>query len=428
MSEAAPRPYRATLILAVVTEAAFALNLTRPHKLVFDETHYVPAARTLLALAGPVNTEHPLIGKIFIAAGIALFGDNAFGWRFFSTLAGTAIVLGLYAILWMLFGRVRTAALGAIFALLNFTLYIQARIAMLDVFMMAFLTGAIAAMLWAAKAPDGKAWRRWLLGAALLGVACGGKWAAAPYLGFAGLAFLVVRIRDARIEGYPVIYALRGRGARHWPGIATIPGLAALGTVTILVYFLTFLPAFFYHDEQLTLGTLLPFQAGMYAEQTQILPHHPYQSDWWSWPFMIRPIWYLYERADGAIRGVLMIGNPAILWGGLIAVLACLWGAWRDRSLKLLGIASLWAGSYAMFAIIPKHPSFFYYYFPSSVFLSLALAAALDRFGKGRLRNLDESFTIVAAGLFIYFYPILSAAALSGPQAFRHWMWFSTWP
>jgi dolichyl-phosphate-mannose-protein mannosyltransferase len=33
----------------------------------------------------------------------------------------------------------------------------------------------------------------------------------------------------------------------------------------------------------------------MYALQTQVLKQHTYQSDWWSWPLMIRPIWYFYE-------------------------------------------------------------------------------------------------------------------------------------
>ncbi|MEI9928571.1 MAG: hypothetical protein WDN44_13830 [Sphingomonas sp.] len=40
-----------------------------------------PAAQTLLSLGGPRNTEHPLVGKELIALGIALFGDNPFGWR-----------------------------------------------------------------------------------------------------------------------------------------------------------------------------------------------------------------------------------------------------------------------------------------------------------------------------------------------------------
>jgi len=37
-------------------------------------------------------------------------------------------------------------------------------------------------------------------------------------------------------------------------------------------------------------------------------------------------------------------------------------------------------------------------------------------------------FLVLAATLFIHFYPILSAAALSGPGAFGRWMWLRSWP
>ena len=135
MSDATPRPYRAAAMLAVLAQLLFCYRLTIPTKLMFDEVHYVPAARKLLALAGPSNIEHPLLAKEIIAGGIALLGDNSLGWRFFSTLAGTATVLGVFAIVWLMLGRVRPAVCAGLFTLFNFTVYIQARIAMLDGFM-----------------------------------------------------------------------------------------------------------------------------------------------------------------------------------------------------------------------------------------------------------------------------------------------------
>ena len=44
-----------------------------------------------------------------------------------------------------------------------------------------------------------------------------------------------------------------------------------------------------------------------------------------------------------------------------------------------------------------------------------------------RLRYWDEGFLALAAVMFIHFHPILSAAALRGPAAFRHWTWFDSW-
>ena len=166
MSAARPHPYRAAAILAVLAQFLFCYRLTIPSKLMFDETHYVPAARRLIALAGPSNIEHPLLAKEIIAAGILLFGDNSLGWRFFSTLAGTATVLGVFAIVWLMLGRVRPAVFGALFALFNFTVFVQARIGMLDGFMAAFTLLGIASLLWAMRARwrTRSAWWRWILG------------------------------------------------------------------------------------------------------------------------------------------------------------------------------------------------------------------------------------------------------------------------
>jgi len=423
-----PRPLLVALLIGLVAECLFLWGISIPHKLVFDEVHYVPAARVLLDLAHPTNTEHPLLAKEIIAAGIALFGDNSFGWRFFSTLAASAVVMSVFAILWLLFGRVRTAAMGAALTLLNFTVYIQARIAMLDGYFAAFTLGGIAAMLWSMRAPPGKAWPRWMLSGVLFGLAVGAKWAAVPYVAWAGLAFAAVRLIDARAAGRPVAAALSGQNQPRWPGLPALPALAIFGLVAIIIYFLTFLPAFFYHDQPMTLGGLLPFQELMYQQQTEVLPHHTYQSSWWTWPLLIRPIWYFYEQADGAVRGILMIGNPVIMWGGLIAVIACLWSWLRDRDGRMGFAALLWIASYAVWAITPKSIGFFYYYYLPSIFLCIALAAAFDRYARGRLEHWDEAFVVLAFGVMVYFFPIISAAPLSNDQAFLHWMWFPSWP
>jgi dolichyl-phosphate-mannose-protein mannosyltransferase len=404
------RPLPAALALGLLAQALFSWRLTTPHTLVFDEVHYVPAARMLLGLVGPVNIEHPLLGKALIALGMMIFGDGPLGWRALSTIAASAVVMGVFAILWLLFGRLRTASVGAVLTILNFTVFVQARTAMLDGFMAAFVVTGLAALLWAMRAHGAGVWGRWLLGAVLLGLAVGTKWTALPYLGFAGAAYGVARWHRPGL----------------WPGMPPMLALALLGGVAALAYLATFAPAFFYASEPLTLARLLPFQLDMYARQTQVLPPHVYQSAWWTWPFDWRPIWYFYEHADGAQRGVLMLGNPAIMWGGVLALVACL-AAWvRGGDTRAGAVAMLWIGSVAMWAAIPKSLGFFYYYYLSSIWLSLAIAAAFDHW-RVRLRYWDEAFVALAGVLLIHFYPILSAGALSGPAAFHGWMWLKSW-
>ena len=407
------RPLPAALLIGTLAQCLFAFRVTVPHKLVFDEVHYVPAARTLASLAAPTNIEHPLLGKILIALGIKLFGDDALGWRALSTAAGTAVVLGVFAILWLGTRRLRPAVLGSLLTIVNFTVFIQARIAMLDGFMAAFVVVGIACLLWSMRTgsqASGALWRRWIAGALCLGLATACKWIAAPYVAAAAVAFLLLR---------------RNRPDR-WPGMNPGIAIATLGVASIAAYFVTFAPAFFYQVEPLTLAQLIPFQFHMYTQQVQVLPPHTYQSRWWTWPFDIRPIWYLYEPADGAQRGILMIGNPAVIWGGLMAVVGCLIGWVGSRRTALGASATLWLFSITIWAVIPKSLGFFYYYYLSSIWLPIAIAVAFDA-ARARLRYWDEAFLTLSAALFVLFYPIIAATALPDPQAFNRWMWFDSW-
>lgn len=401
------RPILVAILIGLAAELLFLIRLSVPHIPVFDEVHYVPAARALIELSGPANIEHPLLGKTLIALGMAVFGDNAFGWRVMSTLAASAVVVGVFAILQLGYGRVRTSVFGAALVVLNFTVYVQARIAMLDGFMAAFVIAGIALFLWTMRRGG---WTRWLATATAFGLAAACKWTALPYFGMAGAAFVWIKWRDRS----------------SFAGIDLIGGATAFGAVAILAYFITFAPAFFYEREPMTLAQLLPFQAEMYARQTQILPHHTYQSPWWSWPINMRPVWYLYEPADGAQRGILMIGNPIIMWGGLAAVAACLWDWIKSGDGRPLAAAILWLGSVTIWAAIPKSLGFYYYYYLSSIFICIAIAAAFDQWRR-RINGWDTGFAMVALGMFVYFFPILSAEALPGPDAFHHWTWFTSW-
>ena len=85
------------LIIAVTLALHFAI-INRPPTIVWDETYYVEDARNIINGAGDLRPEHPPLAKLFIVAGIHLFGDNSFGWRFFSIIFGTAGIAVFYLI------------------------------------------------------------------------------------------------------------------------------------------------------------------------------------------------------------------------------------------------------------------------------------------------------------------------------------------
>ena len=56
----------------------------------FDEGgSYVPAGRAITAGLPDPNFEHPPLGKLAIASGMAVLGDNPWGWRIVAAITGT---------------------------------------------------------------------------------------------------------------------------------------------------------------------------------------------------------------------------------------------------------------------------------------------------------------------------------------------------
>jgi dolichyl-phosphate-mannose--protein O-mannosyl transferase len=420
-------PLQWLVLLLIACEALFLANLQHPRQMFFDETHYVPAARDLINGVRYGNMEHPLAAKTLIGLSMMLFGDTPFGWRLMGTLFGCATVAAIFLIAQSLLRDVRVSLTAGLLTLLNQMLFVHARIAMLDVYMGAFLLLALWCLIDGYGREAGVRPRLVCCGI-LLGLAIGSKWLALPYLAAAGLAFVLLKLRAAVAARVGAAGFLFSRSLPAWRGISTLEGALWIGGLAMLIYLATFAPAFFVETDALTLERVLPHQLHMYGLQTQALAPHTYQSQWWQWPQIGRPIWYLYERVDGVPRGVLLVGNPAIMWGGLVAVVACLAAGVRTRDPRLLLIAGLWAFAFGVWILIPKKIGFYYYYHMAALFLPLALAAAFQHHCRvGWLRRLPSAFMLLSAALFAYFYPILAALPLAGDDAFLTWTWFESW-
>ncbi|MDT2263872.1 hypothetical protein P7H12_10120 [Paenibacillus larvae] len=63
----------------------------------FDEIYHARTAYEHLHQIEPYESTHPPLGKIFISAGIWLFGMNPLGWRIVGTLFGVGMIPLMYA-------------------------------------------------------------------------------------------------------------------------------------------------------------------------------------------------------------------------------------------------------------------------------------------------------------------------------------------
>ncbi|MEM0456529.1 MAG: phospholipid carrier-dependent glycosyltransferase [Nitrososphaerota archaeon] len=98
---------------------------------VFDEAHYVPAARKML-IGQAANNEHPPLSKALIMLGILIFGDNPYGWRTFITLCGAACVYLVGLIAYELSGSRKLSIIASILFGFDVTSFNIGSIAILD--------------------------------------------------------------------------------------------------------------------------------------------------------------------------------------------------------------------------------------------------------------------------------------------------------
>src|SRR5262245_53901289 len=84
------------LALYAAAQILFLIQIGTPRGFSFDEFHYVPSAKQFLAHQQNQNWEHPPLGKMIMAVGIAVFGDRQLGWRFMSTVFGALTLVGMY--------------------------------------------------------------------------------------------------------------------------------------------------------------------------------------------------------------------------------------------------------------------------------------------------------------------------------------------
>lgn len=108
------------VMIFFVAQFALMVGVSAPDKFYFDEVHYVPAARQMLApvISEPLlNPMHPPPAKQLIALSISGFGDNPLGWRYGGVLFGALAIVAIYFCGCALFAAEGPAVASALIAL-----------------------------------------------------------------------------------------------------------------------------------------------------------------------------------------------------------------------------------------------------------------------------------------------------------------------
>jgi dolichyl-phosphate-mannose-protein mannosyltransferase len=410
-------------IIFVVAHVALLAGITTPNKFVFDEVHYVPAARQLLEPVMPepmLNPMHPLLAKQFIALSIRIFGDDALGWRYPGVLFGALAVVAIYLCGLALFAAQAPAVAGALIAFFNQMLFVMARTAMLDIFALTFALFGIAAFMHGFKQ------RRPHLCFAMAGIAFGFA-GACKWNGFFPLAVAILVVAAVRLmQAWRAQFAdARDTDWYHpglWPEFKAHHIAACFVLAPVLAYFSSFVPLY-----GLSPSAIWEAQRRIFADNvTSAIASHVYMSMWPSWPFLVRPVWFLFDTlGDDRIAAVVLLGNPLVLWPALAAMAIVVRDVIVTRRADAFLIAAFYFGLYLAWAVLPRTLQFLYYYLPAATLASLALVYAL-RWGRSP-RWLLWAYVAVAAVAFVVMLPVSAAFVGTSMATFSRLMIFQSW-
>jgi dolichyl-phosphate-mannose--protein O-mannosyl transferase len=441
---------------------------------------------------------HPEAGKWLIALGEKAFGMDPFGWRIASAVVGSLMVLVMCRLARRMTGSTLLGCVAGLLLCFDGMQFVLSRLALLDIFVAFFLLCGVAcvvndrdwfrarmARLSPAPVTSDHGWgpvrgllfRPWLVGAGIsFGLACGTKWVAVyPMAAFGLLVW-------AWSWG-----ARRSFGVR-WPVLksAVVDGLPAfvqLVLVGFLVYVATWtgwLVNAHEYEQHLSatqythynggqdwptrgaedaeglgelkqsLVSLAHYHRDVYMFHTHFLndADHTYQSQPSGWLLLNRPVGVdadvdIQPGSQGCdapagsdcLRQVILLGTPALWWGGILALVYALlmWVGARDwrAGVAIVGTASTWLP----WLQYDDRPIFIFYAVLTLPFIVLAITLALGHLvGRSRVPTPRRTAGVVVAGSFVvlvlvnfaWFWPIYTDGLLTHAEWLNR-IWFDRW-
>ncbi|MBQ6594463.1 MAG: glycosyltransferase family 39 protein [Clostridia bacterium] len=420
----------------------------------FDEIYHGRTAYEHLHGLNTYEWTHPPLGKVLMMIGISLFGMTPFGWRFMGALMGVMMLPVMYLMVKQLTKRSSYALTAMLLLSLDSMHFTQTRIATIDSYAVFWIMLMYLFMFRFCQMP----WRkegdfaRSLIPLGLCGVCMGCSWAT-KWIGIyasVGLAVLLFwslyrRRREDRQAVGAALFAADGPARGYWPRF--------FGVILFCVGFFILVPvaiyyfSYFWHlragGVQSVVDMFSASQVKKVAElQKSILNYHAglggdthyFRSPWYQWPVIWWPMWYYSGKGfvpDDLVSSISCLGNPAVWWVGLAALVFVLL---RSASVRRAGTAQImvligFASQFLPWVLVPRS-TFIYHYFASVPFIIMASVLALAWLRERSARGFGIATGVLLASaliLFVAFYPLESGVSVSYDYAMylRWFRWYN---
>lgn len=413
----------ALLLLALVMRT---INLGFPYEKTFDEIYYVKAAYEYLDGKPDSNSVHPPLAKIQLAGAVLVFEvskslglhnlPETVGWRYFLALMGTGVV-ALTAWLAMILTRnPRLSLLATALVAVEHLSVSESRITTLDniqVFWITLATCCAAQRLFRSNQDA------WLWASALaMGVATACKWNGLFAAFGVSLALMgLVRLTAGGSEE-PVRLS--------WARFFKVPLVMAL--CISAVYVLSYLPYRNLYPEKdiptITTEVLKQHERMIKFRYDEKQFKHTYISQFYQWPFVVRPIWFHYKTQGQNCTGIVAFGMIPFWWLAFYLLLETSVSCWRRENndpvgqflvLAYLSQWLLWASS--------TTGGFFYYMLPLVPLMAILVARTLEPWTRtSGSSRWAYGYLLMLGILVVLYYPFM--VGLSVPTRYFQMLFF----
>ncbi len=385
----------------------------------FDEIYFARTAYEYANGLPAYEWVHPPLGKLLMAIPIKLGKMAPFYYRFMGNVAGILMLPVLYILAKRMFKKTKYALFATLLLCFDGFHYAHTRMATVDSFLVLFILLSFLFMyqylLSKNKSLKHRCFQLFLSGL-FMGLSISVKWTGCfAAMGLAILFFIDFFKRykkkdDFRNEGKDVIM------------YCTL----FFVIIPIIIFSACYLcfPNMYYFQVRNTreLGFIMK---NMFDYHAGLKEPHPFYSAWYTWPLMLKPVWYYvgyYGNLKATISG---FGNPIVWWLGLLGMFYMIYKCFRKdkRAFCLLIFYICLLISY--FKI--SRGMYLYHYFPALPFAILgATYLIMDITEKCKKNYFYIGILVFVIYFFIYFFKVISGIWIE-PQAFEPLKWFDSW-
>ncbi len=387
----------------------------------FDEIYFATSSYEYANGLPATEYTHPHLGKILQSIPVVLFGISPFSYRLMGNLAGIGIIIVMYILGKLIFKKRLYAFLAAFLMAFDNFHFSQTRLGTVDGSLIFFcLTSALFMYRYFLLGNDAtlkkKLFNLFFCGL-FFGCAVCVKW-----MGFyTGLGLALI------FFGKMIYDSIKAKKFDKQNIIIMLACVLFFVIIPCIIYISIYFNFETVHGKINNMDDFFKLTYDMFNFHSTLTATHPFSSSWYTWPIMLKPVWLRVGHInDSTVSTISNIGNPAIWWFGVIALIYVLIKLIAKRKKEEIFIIVMYLSVWLPYVFIGR-VMFLYHYFMALPFVMFAIVDFIkflyEKFNK---KWIIWGYMLIVFIMFWVFYPVSSGMPVPNTYV-ESLRWLSTW-